>query len=119
MTFNPIFRLRTPEINPRTEWACQPVAFIKSAPVAPPDRFSRSRNFAVLVPRRPGAAFFADLAGFAPRLAFFAGAACLLDLPLDGATLRARAPTRGFLAGVGSADGAVASPLAAFSGTTF
>jgi hypothetical protein len=45
-----IFLPRTPEMKPRTEWACQPVAFMRSAPVAPVGRFSRSRTLAVLPP---------------------------------------------------------------------
>src|ERR1035441_8715443 len=38
LTVNPIFLPRTPDRNPRTECACQPVAFISSFPVAPPER---------------------------------------------------------------------------------
>src|SRR6202521_81493 len=38
--FRPIFLRSVPERKPRTEWACQPVAFISSAKVAPLD-FSR------------------------------------------------------------------------------
>jgi hypothetical protein len=75
--------------------------FHQSAPLAPPDRFSKSRILAVLLPWGARAAFFVDFADFARRLAFLVGVACLPALPLDGATLRARAATRGFLGGVG------------------
>jgi len=81
------------------------VAFMRSALVAPPERFSRSRNLAVLLPWRLLVAFLRDLTDFAALLGFFARAACLADLPLDGATWRACAPTRGFFAGVGSPMG--------------
>ena len=49
----PSFLPRVPEMNPRTEWACQPVAPISSARVAPLTR-SRSRIIsAFLLPSRP------------------------------------------------------------------
>ncbi len=42
-------RLSAPAIAPRTEWACQPVARIISATVAPPGRRSSSSRIASLV----------------------------------------------------------------------
>ena len=92
---------------------------MRSALVAPPERLSRSRNLAVLLPSRLLSAFLRDFADFAAVLAFFARAARLADLPLDGATWRACAPTRGFFAGLGLPDGVLGSSLGAFSGTTF
>src|ERR1700735_4034570 len=103
-------------MNPRTECACQPVAFMRSVPVAPPERFSRPRNLAVLLPKRAGLAVLGDLADFRPLLVFLARAAFTADLRWDGATWRTCPATRGLLAGVGSPDGALAS---AFSGTSF
>src|ERR1035437_1174770 len=92
---------------------------MRSALVAPPERFSRSRNLAVLLPRRLLVVFPRDLADFAALLAFFTKPACLADFALDGATWRACAPPRGRLAGVGSTGGVLASLLEAFSGTSF
>src|SRR5579862_819181 len=95
---------------------------MRSFPVAPPERFSRSRNLAVLLPWRIPAAFLGDLgdlADFARLLAFFDGVAFVADLPLDGPTWPPCAATRGLLAGVGSPDGALGSLLAAFSGIPF
>src|SRR5580700_2181229 len=92
---------------------------MRSALVAPPERLSRSRNLAVLLPWRLLGTFLRDFADFAAVFDFFARAACLADLPLDGATWRACAPTRGFFAGLGLPDGVFCSTLAAFSGTTF
>ena len=45
VTLRPSFFLMAPEIAPRTEWACQPVAFTKSSMLAP---FGR-RSSAVIV----------------------------------------------------------------------
>ncbi len=60
--------------NPRTVWACQPVAFMISASVAPCLRRSRSRTSAFLLPSRASAApclareaFFGEVA-FLPVL---------------------------------------------------
>src|ERR1035437_1663868 len=92
---------------------------MRSFPVAPPERLSRSRNLALLVPFRAPIAFSGDLADFGPLLAFFARVALVADLPLDGATCRPCAATRGLLAGVGSPAGAPASLLTSFSGTPF
>src|ERR1700722_4499817 len=92
---------------------------MRSFPVAPPERFSRSRNLAVLLPWRAPVAFLGDLADLAPLLGFFAWVALAADLPSDGATCRPCAPTRGLLAGVGSVAGAPASLLTSFSGITF
>src|SRR5438093_116790 len=46
LTVSPIFLLTAPERNPRTECGCQPVAFISSFKLAPPDRFSSSKTLA-------------------------------------------------------------------------
>src|ERR1035441_5047072 len=120
LTVSPIFLPRVPDRNPRTEWACQPVAFTSSFPVAPPERFSRARTLAVLLPwRAPGAFFLGDLADMAPVLAFFAGVTCLPDLALDGATCALCAATCGFLAGVGASAGAPASVLSVSAGMPF
>ena len=40
----------------RTEWACQPVAFIMCFKVAPPDRFTNSSTLAFLLPLHPAPA---------------------------------------------------------------
>src|ERR1035437_7681076 len=92
---------------------------MRSFPVAPPERLSRSRNLALLVPFRAPVALLGDLADFGPLLAFFARVALVADLPLDGATCRPCAATFGLLAGVGSPAGAPASLLTSFSGITF
>ena len=115
VTVNPIFLPRAPDRNPRTECACQPVAFMSSFRLAPPERFSRSRTWAVLLAWRAPAAFFlGDLADVAPLLAFFAGVAFFPDLALDGATWALCAATRGLLAGFGCSAGASASVLGGF-----
>src|ERR1019366_7049936 len=111
VTVSPIFLPRAPDRNPRTECACQPVAFMSSFRVAPPERFSRSRTLAVLLPWRAPVAFLGDWADLAPLLAFFAGLACLPDVALDGATWALCAADRGFLAGFGCSAGAPASVL--------
>ena len=50
-----ILRFTAPLKKPRTEWACQPVAFMSSASEASPGRWSKRRILAVLVPdRTPG-----------------------------------------------------------------
>ena len=49
---SPIFLPSIPLMNPRTLWACQPVAFMISARVAPSGCLSSSRIFAVLLPSR-------------------------------------------------------------------
>src|SRR5690349_11467415 len=94
-----------PDRNPRTLCACQPVAFISSASVAPLGRFSRSSTSAVLLPLRASV----DLAFFAPLGAFFAGLAFLPDLPFFGATWRARALAPAFLVAFGCSAVAVAA----------
>src|SRR5712691_9690119 len=72
-----------------------------SASVAPPDRFSRSRTCAVLLPSRAPAAFLGALPLFLAGLAFRA------DLAFAGATWARRGATRAFLEGFGC------SPVAA------
>ena len=86
MTVNPAFLPTAPDRNPRTECACQPVAFMSSFRLAPPERLSSSRTLAVLLPVRALAVFLGDFADVAPLLAFFAGVALWPDLALDGAT---------------------------------
>src|ERR1019366_4544897 len=112
VTVSPIFLPRAPDRNPRTECACQPVALMSSFREAPPERFSRSRTLAVLLPWRAPFAFLGDWADFAPLVALFAGLALLPDLALDGATWAFSAAARGFLAGFGCSAGAPASVLA-------
>src|ERR1017187_884499 len=93
---------------------------MSSFTVAPPERFSRSRTWAVLLPwRAPFAFFLGDWADFAPLVAFFAGLAFLPDLALDGATWAFCAADRGFLAGFGCAAGVPASVLATSAGMAF
>src|SRR5260370_9457824 len=82
--FRPIF-LPKVERQPRTEWGCQPVAFTRCFKVAPPDRFTSSSTWAVLLPWRTLSAF-AVVAWRAALTAFFAGLAFLADLALAGAT---------------------------------
>src|SRR3989441_7402677 len=60
-------------MNPRTEWACQPVAFMIWASVAPPLRWSRPRTVAFLLPSRAAAGLLPALARF--PLAALAGLA--------------------------------------------
>ena len=58
----PIFFASVPLKKPRTECACQPVAFMSAFSVTPPGRFNRSRILAFLVPRRRGEGFLAWMA---------------------------------------------------------
>ena len=51
-TVRPILVPSVPLMNPRTLWACQPVAFINSARLAPLVRLIRSRTFAPLLSAR-------------------------------------------------------------------
>src|SRR5579863_2843073 len=88
--FIPSFLVSAPERNPRTECACQPVAFINSAKVAPLDFSSSAMTFAVLLPRAV-AVFVSRLGGFL---------AVLEVLPASGF----RFPPRCFLDGVGVSD---------------
>ena len=62
-TVMPIFFPSVPLMNPRTLCACQPVAFMICASVAPPLRWSRPRTSAFLLPSRA--------AGVEPPLARF------------------------------------------------
>jgi hypothetical protein len=107
-TASPIFFPSVPLRNPRTECACQPVAFISSLLVTPPGRLSRSSICAVLLPSRAEPGFFGPLAFVARLGAFFAGLAFLPDLALAGATWRAGFATLGFLVAFGLAPVAVA-----------
>ena len=78
------FFLAAMEMKPRTLWACQPVAFIISARVAPLARPIISRIFAPLLSARGALAFFAaaGLVAFLATLASFFGAAALVLAPL-------------------------------------
>lgn len=69
-------------MKPRTLWACQSVALIISANVAPLGRFNRSMIFAALLPSRADPAVVAALGAFFSALAFLA------DLALAGAGRR-------------------------------
>src|SRR5215468_1894531 len=65
-------------MNPRTLWACQSVAFMISASVAPLTRPIISRIFAPLLSARGAVALRSDLAAaFLLALASFFGAAAL------------------------------------------
>src|ERR1019366_5645005 len=86
---------------------------------APPERFSRSRTLAVLLPWLAPFAFLGDWADLAPLVALFAGLACLPDLALDDATWALCAATRGFWAAFGCSAGAPASVLAVSAGMPF
>ncbi len=83
LTFRPIFLRRVPERKPRTEWACQSVAFMRSFRVTPPDRCNRCRTLAVLLAGR-------GLPGGVPALAR------LLALVALRRALVARVLVRGF-----------------------
>ncbi len=50
----PVFLPSVPERKPRTLWACQPVAAMMSASVAPSARRSISRTMAFFEPSREG-----------------------------------------------------------------
>src|SRR5712691_11451010 len=76
-------------MKPRTLCACQPVAFMIWASVAPPLRWSRPRTSAFLLPSRAAAGLPPPLArfplagfagGFLPPLAFLTGFAPALGL---------------------------------------
>src|ERR1700694_3451894 len=107
MTVRPIFFPSVPLMNPRTLGACQSVAFMISATVAPSLRFSSSRILSVLLPSR------ADLVFLLPLGAFFAGVAFLADLPFFGATWAPFGATRAFLAAFGCSLAADAGAVAA------
>src|ERR1039458_384156 len=99
VTVCPIFLPRVPLMNPRTLWACQDVACMISARVAPLARRNNARTAAVLLPGRTPSgfgwvAFWGALASFLARVVF------LVDWGLEGATRRA-----------GLADGAFAGAL--------
>src|ERR1035438_9402055 len=110
MTVSPIFFPTVPDRNPRTEWGCQPVTFISSFEVTPPDRFSRSRILAVLLPSRAPSGL-AALAFVRPLGAFFAGVAFFPVLALAGATGARRGAPVAFLLGFGFAPAAVAGAV--------
>src|SRR5580704_14782202 len=70
------------EMKPLTLWACQSVAFMISARVAPLARPIISRIFAPLLSARGAAALRSGLAAFLPALAPFFGATALALAPL-------------------------------------
>src|SRR5205809_8118122 len=91
-------------MNPRTEWACQPVAFMIWASVAPPLRWSRPRTVAFLLPSRAAAGLLPALARFAlaalaglALAAFFAFFAFFAFLPCFAAALALVAPFGAFV----------------------
>src|SRR5947208_16216244 len=87
-TVRPIFLPSAPLMNPRTLWACQPVAFMIWASVAPPFRWSRPRTVAFLLPSRAAAGLSPPLARFPlPALAGFVFAVPLAFLPFFAAAL--------------------------------
>src|SRR5579862_3668940 len=103
-----IFLPTVPEMKPRTECACQAVAFMISARVAPPGRCSRSRILPVLLPAR-AVTCGAGWGAFFPRLALrggevFAGA----TRGAGGATGAAGASAGRVAWGGGAAAGAAA-----------
>jgi len=109
-TVSPIFLLTTALMKPRTLWACQRVASISAASVAPPGCCKRARIVSVLLPSRVAFAaegFLGALAAFFPWLAF------LLALGFDEPTDARRGATRAFLLrfGVGPSAVAWASPF--------
>src|SRR5712691_6186216 len=80
-------------MKPRTLCACQPVAFMIWASVAPPLRCSRPRTSAFLLPSRAAAGLSAPLARFLlAALAGFAFAAVFAFLPFFAAVLALLAP---------------------------
>src|ERR1039458_8300099 len=75
VTVCPIFLPRVPLMNPRTLWACQDVACMISARVAPLARRNNARTAAVLLPGRTPSgfgwvAFWGALASFLARVVF-------------------------------------------------
>ena len=68
MTRKPIFFLTAPLRKPRTECACQSVAFCSCGSVAPPGRLRRARILAVLDPLRGALDGLAGLAWLFRRL---------------------------------------------------
>jgi hypothetical protein len=109
----PIFLPRVPLMNPRTLWACHPVAFMTSASVAPPFRSSSATTLAVLLPSRTPSvlavlAFLGALPGFLAGVAFLVVAWAFAGAPLGACAPRlAFLPAFGF---AGSASGLAASP---------
>src|SRR6185369_12394626 len=80
-----------PDRKPRTLCACQSVAFISSARVAPSGRLNKSRTLAALLPSLAVPHFFAALGAFLGALAFLAA------WPFAGATCARFWPTLAFL----------------------
>ena len=64
----PIFFFTAPLRKPRTEWGCQPVAFLSSGSEAPAGLRSRARILAVLVPRRAATGGLVGAFGFLAAL---------------------------------------------------
>src|ERR1019366_453925 len=91
LTVSPIFLPRVPLMKPRTLCACQDVASMISASVAPLARWIKARTVAVLLPSRAPSAFgfVAFLGALEACLAAFGALPFLFDLGLAGATRRA------------------------------
>src|SRR5690348_2880338 len=92
---------------------------MSSFTVVPPERRSRPRTRAVLLPWRARVAFWGDLADVAALVAFFARLAWLPDLALDGATWALCTATCAFLGGFGCSAGLVASVFTVSVGMPF
>src|ERR1039458_2094035 len=97
LTVSPIFLPRVPLMKPRTLCACQDVASMISASVAPLARWIKARTVAVLLPSRAPSAF-----GLAACLASFGALPFLFDLGLAGATRRACFAPLAFVEAFGS-----------------
>src|ERR1035441_1094840 len=101
VTLRPTFLPRVPLMKPRTLWACQDVACLISARVAPLARWTRAKTAAVLLPGRTPSgfgwvAFWGALASFLARVVF------LVDWGLEGATRRAGLAHGDFVGAFGS-----------------
>jgi hypothetical protein len=90
-----MFLPTVPERKPRTEWACHPVTFTSSFPIAPPGRLSRSRTVAAFCCRRGRWPSWRLLG------AFLAGLAFLAAFGFGAATCARRCATRAFWVSAG------------------
>src|SRR5262249_7294589 len=87
-------------MNPRTLWACHPVASMIWASVAPFARWISPRTFSVLLPSR-GPSELPDLVFWPALGALLAEAAVFFDFPLVGVPVGAFAPPLGFRSAFG------------------
>src|SRR5258708_3855343 len=99
--FRPIFLRSVPERKPRTEWACQPVAFISSAKVAPLDFSRRAMTWALLLPWPGVAALARRFGAFLPRPGFRVDLAFVVAAGGFRAAARALPDSAGSKAAVG------------------